>query len=477
MTYENVIVSDAQDLEIASPLIDLFEMTIGTTVDASDPENVLYFHAAKDLDAATANKDIIFDGNTYTTLPIELDDIEKKTGGAMNRPKLTIANVESILKTGSAFKTQMEDGSWDGTVDEELVTATGFTLDDLIGQRLTRRRTLEKYTGSGVAAVEFDTETFVIDRVASKNPIFVELELASPADIGGVRVPNRQVIGKYCPWVYQGAEGSVTQSACSWSKNNQFTKDGLSYSFYFTFDDEPLVLASYFPGSPTNAMWKAVYHGSVSYAAGEYVSSKTQYTADVNGAVVNSVNVILDPKDTNSNIELGFTAVWSGSPSNVTVVQTSGTYIKLSSAQSIPDGNTITFYSPNFIYRAETAVQGSTPSPQNPKWQLVRTYTEWSNSTAYTLHSIDPRQNPYVKHGNTIWRAIAPNTNIQPGNNSRVWVRGDACGKLLNSCKIRYQGLPKIEGAAYDVDGVPHLDTNSAIGLPFGGFPGSKKFR
>ena len=468
----NVIVSDAQDLEIASPLIELFELTIGT-----GSNNVLYFHAAKDLDAAAADKDIIFDTKTYVTLPIELDDIEKKTGGAMNRPKLTIANVESILKTGSAFKTQMEDGTWDGTVDEELVGASGFTLDDLIGQRLKRRRTLEKYTGSGVTAVEFDTETFIIDRVASKTPIFVELELSSPADIGGIRVPNRQVIGKYCPWVYQGGTTSVTQSACSWAKNNQFTKSNLSYSFYFTYDDEPLVLASYLTGDSTNAMWKGVYNANTSYAAGEYVSSQTSYDSKVNGQVSNSVNVILDPLDINSNIELGFVASWDGSGNNITVVQTSGTYIKLSSAQNIPDNTDITFTSPNFYYRAETAVQGVTPSPQSPKWQLVRTYTEWSNSTAYTLHSIDARQNPYVKEGNTIWRAIAPSTNIEPGNNNKVWVRGDACGKLLKSCKIRYQGLPKIEGAAYDVDGIPHSDTNSGIGLPFGGFPGSKKFR
>lgn len=468
----NLIVSDSQDLEIASPLIELFEMTIGT-----GSNNVLYFHAAKDLDAATANKDIIFDGNTYTTLPIELDDIEKKTGGAMNRPTLTIANVESILKTGSAFKTQMEDGTWDGTVDDELVSASGFTLDDLIGQRLTRRRTLEKYTGSGVTAVEFDTETFIIDRVASKNPIFVSLELASPADIGGIRVPNRQVIGKYCPWVYQGAEDSVTQSACSWALNNQYTKSGLGYSFYFTFDDEPLVLASYFPSNSTNAMWKAVYAAGVPYVAGEYVSSTTDYFATVSGAVNSSVNVVLAPNNTNTNIELGFVVSGTGVPSNVTVVQTSGTYVKLSSAQSIASGVQLKFSSPNFIYRAEGTVQGVTPSSQNPKWQLVRTYTEWSTSTAYTLHSIDARQNPYVKRGNTIWRAIAPSTNIEPATNTRVWVRGDACGKLLNSCKIRYQGQPKIEGSAYDVDGVPHSETDSTIGLPFGGFPGSKKFR
>ena len=142
----NLIVTDAQDLEIASPIVELFELTIGSDPTEADT-NKLYFHAAKDLDNAQADNDLIFDGNTYVTLPILMDDIEKKTGGTMNRPKLTIANVESLIKTGSSFRTQIDDGTWNSEIDGEAVTAINFKLDDLVGQRLERRRTLEKYTG------------------------------------------------------------------------------------------------------------------------------------------------------------------------------------------------------------------------------------------------------------------------------------------------------------------------------------------
>ena len=164
----NLIATDAQELEISSPLVELFELTIGKvpTGEAADT-NRLYFHAAKDLDGTDSNKDIIFDGNTYVTLPLMMDDIEKKTGGTMNRPKLTIANVESLAKLGSAFRTQIDDDSWNSEINGEAITDINFQLDHLVGQRLERRRTLEKYTGPDVVPYEFDREVFIIDRIAA----------------------------------------------------------------------------------------------------------------------------------------------------------------------------------------------------------------------------------------------------------------------------------------------------------------------
>ena len=181
----NLIATDAQLLEIDSPVIDLYELEIGTGTN-----NKLFFHAAKDLDNNTASNDLIFDGNTYVTLPILMDDIEKQTSGAMNRPSLVIANVESMLKTGSDFKTEMENETWNGAIDGVVVDSETFKLDDLVGQRVTRRRTLEKYTGVDTVPYEFDSETFIIDRLAAKTALVCELELSSPADLAGVRVPG-----------------------------------------------------------------------------------------------------------------------------------------------------------------------------------------------------------------------------------------------------------------------------------------------
>ena len=115
----NLIVTDAQQLEVASPVIDLYELEIGTGTN-----NTLFFHSAKDLDNGTASNDLIFDGNTYVALPIFLEGIEKSAEGASPRPTLTFANVESILKDNSLFKTQMDDGTWDAKIDKIDVNQT-----------------------------------------------------------------------------------------------------------------------------------------------------------------------------------------------------------------------------------------------------------------------------------------------------------------------------------------------------------------
>ena len=487
----NLIATDAQLLEIDSPVIDLYELEIGTGTN-----NKLFFHAAKDLDNNTASNDLIFDGNTYVTLPILMDDIEKQTSGAMNRPSLVIANVESMLKTGSDFKTEMENETWNGAIDGVVVDSETFKLDDLVGQRVTRRRTLEKYTGVDTVPYEFDSETFIIDRLAAKTALVCELELSSPADLAGVRVPGRQVIGKYCPWIYQGNVEGVIKSACIWGKSSQIKgnedeDEGVkSHSFYFTKNDEPLVLASYLTGSVTGA-WRGSYNSSTSYTKGQYVSYQTPYTAIVyapSGNTGNSVNVNIDASVTNVNIKKGFTVTGTRISGTVTVEQIAGTYVKLSSAQTLNDDDVLTFTAPVAYFRAEqdhTGNSGTAPAPRIPQWVLVRTYTIWNNSTTYSLDNNDPDNNPYVHYQDTIWKAVVKNTNKAPDPTAGYWVRGDICGKLLKSCKIRFQAQHQDIGTSsfinssgdYSNHGIPSADTDTNLKLPFGGFPGSRKFR
>jgi len=483
----NLIVTDAQQLEVASPVIDLYELEIGTGTN-----NTLFFHSAKDLDNGTASNDLIFDGNTYVTLPIIMDDIEKQTGGAMNRPTLTIANVESMLKAGSDFKTEMEKAEWDGAVDGTVVDSETFKFDDLVGQRITRRRTLEKYTGSEPAH-EFDSETFIIDRIASKNALFCELELSSPADIAGIRIPGRQVIGKYCPWIYQGVEENIIKSACSWGKFNQIPDGSKGYnSFYFTKDDEPLVLASYLTGNTYDGAWRGPYDDEVAYTEGQYVSFATPYTGIVyapSGNTGNSVNVNINANVINANIQKGFTVTGERISGTVTVEQIAGTYVKLSSAQTLNDDDVLTFTAPSAFFRVQQDNTGVAPAPRIPQWITVRTYTVWDASTTYSLHHTDPAQNPYVHYDGTVWRAVVKSTGKAPNGASAFWVRGDICGKLLQSCKIRYQGKHQIVGTVNFLatgpkgdekesnHGIPAYDTDSNQPLPFGGFPGSRKFR
>ena len=171
------------------------------------------------------------------------------------------------------------------------------------------------------------------------------------------------MIGKYCPWLYQGHHTkSKTSSACFWKTKNQIEdENGNFYSFYFTKDDEPLVLNTRLAGNNTS-FWKGAYSAGTTYASGEYVS---------NGGLF-----------------------W----------------------RSEKDSNT-----------------GNTPSETSIFWQIVRTYSQYSSSTAYSVHATDPRRNDYVLSSDTVWRAIAANTGVTPGTNQNVWVRGD----VLVSCLSR----------------------------------------
>ena len=44
---------------------------------------------------------VVFDGNTYYAMPLEMTDLEITTEGVQNRPTLSVGNVESILRSSS----------------------------------------------------------------------------------------------------------------------------------------------------------------------------------------------------------------------------------------------------------------------------------------------------------------------------------------------------------------------------------------
>ena len=86
------LAADLQKQEVNTGYLEFYELEIGT-----GSNNILYFHDGKNENTG----DITYDGKTYIALPILLSDIEVNSSGAMNRPTLTIANVESLIKNQS----------------------------------------------------------------------------------------------------------------------------------------------------------------------------------------------------------------------------------------------------------------------------------------------------------------------------------------------------------------------------------------
>jgi lambda family phage minor tail protein L len=134
--------------------------------------------------------DVVWQGNTYTRFPIEASGFEWNGQGSLPRPRVKVANVSG------------------------LISAMINSLDDLVGAKLTRKRTLVKYLDAvnfpgGVNASAdpgqyFDDEVWFVDRKAGENKVYVEFELAMPSDLQGVMLPRRPVIQNVCPWIAIG---------------------------------------------------------------------------------------------------------------------------------------------------------------------------------------------------------------------------------------------------------------------------------
>jgi len=146
------------------------------------------------------------------------------------------------------------------------------------------------------------------------------------------------------------------------------------------------------------------------------------------------------------------------------------------SASSSYEMGEIVFSSGYYWQSKDYGNSGNTPGEDNALfWQKVRKYSTWNSSTTYLSADI-PEDNDYVYYNDKVYRCIQNNVSVAPGTNKLFWREADQCGKLVSSCKARYQAtLHSTSGAGINTR--PHYFKNRDITLPFGGFPGSRKFR
>ena len=187
------VCSEIQKLE-PSALIELF------VLDGTDRGmGIFYFHAGTN----EINGDIVWQGQAYVKFPIEASGFDINGQGQLPRPKLKASNF-----MGS-------------------ITALLLAYDDLVGAKVTRKRTFKKYLdavnfvdGNPTAdpTVSFPEDIFFIDRKAMENNEYVEFELASSLDLAGVQLPRRQIVQNLCSWKYRGGE-------CGYAGTNYFKAD------------------------------------------------------------------------------------------------------------------------------------------------------------------------------------------------------------------------------------------------------------
>lgn len=213
-----------------SAIIELFEVRLDAALHGSS--DVYRFHAGVN-DKVDGN--IVFDGNTYSRIPVKADGFEYTNTGTLPRPTLTISNLDSTM---SALL---------------LIVNAQTAGNDLGGAEVRRIRTLKKYldsanfvttnllitqggdqlvtqVGDNILAVggftptadpnaRFPDERWFIDRKASETRDSVTFELASKFDLAGQMIPKRQVIANVCQWRYRSSE-------CSYTGSNYFDVNG-----------------------------------------------------------------------------------------------------------------------------------------------------------------------------------------------------------------------------------------------------------
>lgn len=416
------LIDVVQKLDPGSELVELYEVTVSDST-------VLYFHPGVDANLTTvqfrdrADPAVI---RTYTAFPIEMTGVEFNSDGASPRPTLTVANVTAVFSNA---------------------LGTSFNNDDLIGQPITKRITLKKYLyGESADAnppIEFPIQKYIIDRISSETSTSVSFELASPFDLSGIKLPNRSVLGKYCSWEYQG-EGLNSRGGCIWNKDGlrdvgDSSGTGLnSHKAYFTSKDIPLVSSAVFTADAW-ASGTSYSVGDTALESGSVYMVETAHTASASFAT-----------DVSNWERLSYTS-WSSSTSYAV-----NDYLKNGSA----------------YYRCNTAHTSSSAfSDDSTKWDIVYIYTSYNSGTTYAagdyVEATDSVQT-------TVWKALKASTGVTPAENTS-WTRGEMCGKKFSSCKCRFQYIPR-HGFTNN-NSTPSVVKDTSLPLPFGAFPGARKFR
>ena len=188
------IAVELQKLE-PSAIIEVFQL------DASSfGGDIYYFHAGTN----NLTQNITWQGQEYVAYPIQITGFDFSAGGQLPRPKLVASNVTGII------------------------TALVLAYKDLLGAKVTRKRTMVKYLdginfAGGVnptedQTAEFPNDIYYIEHKVAENKQLVEFELAASFDVQGVKLPRRQIIQNICPWKYRSAE-------CSYAGTNYFDKN------------------------------------------------------------------------------------------------------------------------------------------------------------------------------------------------------------------------------------------------------------
>jgi lambda family phage minor tail protein L len=173
------------DVQKLSPGAELELFELDATALGGDLE---YFFNGTDSNRAP----IVWKGVTYTPWVVWADGFDVNGRGQFPTPHLRLANIGNSM------------------------TVRCLAYHDLVGAKITRRRTFAQYLDGQPGADPTQghpDDVFFIERKVIENRVIVEWELGSVLDVEGVMVPGRQVLVVSCPSVYRESECSYAGPA------------------------------------------------------------------------------------------------------------------------------------------------------------------------------------------------------------------------------------------------------------------------
>jgi len=184
-----------------STLISLFTLN-GAAIGLSD---VFYF-----CDGAANNfRPIVFDGVTYSPLPVKMEEMTMSGQGQVNRPKISIANIRG------------------------LISLLMLDTQSLVGAKITRRRVFARFIdninfpknknpyGDPDPTAAYNEEVFLINRKVAETQQLVTWELSTPFELDGVKLPRRQILANSCQFPYRDAHSCKYTGEPIADKNNK----------------------------------------------------------------------------------------------------------------------------------------------------------------------------------------------------------------------------------------------------------------
>jgi len=188
---------NAQTFKTQLPeIIDLFTVDIAVLLPAGSTEQSIYRFCNW---TQTNGADVVYDGNTYTPLPLQANGFELNTSGQLERPSITFANV------GLA------------------ITGLTNTYDDLVGATVKRIRTLTTYLDGQPDAdpdAYWGPDEWIVEQKTNETKLSVTFQLSVPFDLEGRSLPGRRLLREQCQWIYRDNIGCHYSGASYWDAND-----------------------------------------------------------------------------------------------------------------------------------------------------------------------------------------------------------------------------------------------------------------